>query len=110
MNRIFVYAGPNGKLVYLNFNEEKRIVRIGNQQTQFKLIPVELIVHSEIEATKDRSIRAKKTLDLLKLQEIIRNRDITEVHSYLKNEMNSLGLVYRGEITAEEDIKTFQMI
>jgi hypothetical protein len=110
MNKIYVYAGPNGKLIYLNFHEEKRIVRIGNQETNWKLIPVQMIAHSEIEATKDRATQIKKRFELLQLNEILNTWKIEDINAYIKNEMNNQGLIYRGEITAEEDIKTFELI
>jgi hypothetical protein len=110
MNRIYIYAGPNGKLIYLNFHEEKRIVRIGNQETNWKLIPVQMIAHSEIEATTDRTQQLKKKMDLFKLNDILFTWKIEDINTYLKNEMNNQGLIYRGEITEDEDLKRFELI
>lgn len=109
MNRVFVYSG-NGKLVYLNFNEEERLVRIGNEVTQFKLIPVQLITESEIEVEKSSEVKHKKRIWLNMFNNIMKDWKIEDINSYLINEMQGRGLKFKGEITAEEDIKTFQMI
>lgn len=109
MNRVFVYSG-NGKLVYLNFNEEDRSVRIGNEVTQFKLIPVQLITESEIEVEKSSEVKHKKRIWLNMFNNIMKDWKLEDINSYLRNEMQGRGLKYQGEITAEEDIKTFQMI
>jgi hypothetical protein len=49
-------------------------------------------------------------MELFKLNDIIFTWKIDDINTYLKNEMNNQGLIYRGEITEEKDKESFELI